>query len=177
MAGRTPEEAAENFVNFIKESLSCVTSHFLNAHSQSSELHKIFYDPYPTVHTRSGPSYRISVTQIFRVVNDPNTAGQYKAKTQEYSYRLLKSGNTESEIVAYHWHPQDPGVRYPHLHVKAAHPRIHFPTSRVCLEDFVSMLMRDFHVRPKLSHDECKRILSKNKEAFERMATWKIQNP
>lgn len=53
----------------------------------------------------------VSVTQIFRTVPDPNEEGQFKARTQEYSYRLLEAEEDEREILAYHWHPNDPGVK------------------------------------------------------------------
>ncbi len=176
MAGKTPREAADNFVYFLKETLSCLSDHFLNAFQQSSKLYKIYYDPYATVSANDGATYHLSVTQIFRVMAHPELKGQYKARTQEYSYRLLTGAGEETEILAYHWHPLEPGVSYPHLHIKEA-PRIHFPTSRVCLEDFVQLLMRDYDVRPVLPHSEYREILNRNKKAFEKMATWKIQNP
>lgn len=176
MARKTPKEAADNFVDFVKETLSCITSHYLNAYPQSSKLYKLFYEPYAEISARGGSKYRLSVTQVFRVIPHPGLEGQYKANTQEYSYRLLAGPGDDTEMLAYHWHPQEPGVSYPHLHIKES-KRIHFPTSRVCLEDFVSLLMRDYHIRPRLSHSECKEILERNKRAFEKMATWKVQSP
>lgn len=176
MPGRTPREAADNFAKFLRETLSCISSHYVSAHQQSDRLYKVYYEPYATVRSRNGPTFRVSVTQIFRAVSHPDLEGKFKASTQEYSYRLLSGPEENTEILAYHWHPQEPGVTYPHLHL-AQSPRIHFPTSRVCLEDFVSLLMRDYGVRPLLSHSKCKEILGRNKKAFEKMATWKIQNP
>jgi hypothetical protein len=176
VAGRTAQEAADNFVHFLKETLSCLTDHYLSAYQQSARLYKVFYDPYASLVTRDGLEYQLSFTQVFRVIPHPDMPGQFKAKTQEYSYRLLLGPEEQSEVLAYHWHPQDPGVHFPHLHIVQAH-RIHFPTSRVCLEDFALLLMRDYRVRPRLSHAECKEILERNKRAFEKMATWKIQNP
>lgn len=175
MAGKSPREAADNFVHFLKETLSCVSDHFLSAYQQSSKLYKVYYEPYAEVVGSDGVIYRLSVTQIFRVVPLTETKGEYKAQTQEYSYRLLDAAGDENEILAYHWHPHDPGVKYPHLHVRAAH-RIHFPTSRVCLEDFILLLIRDYKVETQLPHAEWKAILDKNKKAFEKMATWKIQH-
>jgi len=174
--GKTPREAADNFVNFLKETLSCISSQYVTAYQQSDKLFKIYYEPYAVVTTRENREYCLSVTQIFRVIPHPNLEGQFKARTQEYSYRLLAGPGENTEILAYHWHPQEPGVNYPHLHLRL-YQRIHFPTSRVCLEDFVSLLMRDYGVRPRKSHSECREILDRNKKAFEKMATWKVQNP
>ena len=176
MAGKTPREAADNFVNFLKETLSCISSQYVTAYQQSDKLFKIYYEPYAVVGTKEGKEFCLSVTQIFRVMPHPDLERQFKARTQEYSYRLLAGPGENTEILAYHWHPQKPGVNYPHLHLRL-YPRIHFPSSRVCLEDFVSLLIRDYAVRPQKSHSECREILMRNKKAFEKMATWKIQSP
>jgi hypothetical protein len=80
------------------------------------------------------------------------------------------------DIVAYHWHPNDSDLRSPHMHV-ADVPRVHFPTSRVSLEDFIVMTIRYYDVRPRLRHAEWTAILEKNKRAFEESATWKIRHP
>ncbi len=173
MAGKSPREAADNFVFFIKETLSCISDHYVSAYQQSTKLYKIYYEPYATLVAEDGKTYLLSITQIFRTIPHPEQIGQFKAKTQEYSYRLMAGEKENSELVAYHWHPHDPGVKFPHLHLKAS-PRIHFPTSRVCLEDFVWLLMRDYQVKPRLKDDEWKEILERNKKAFEKMATWKV---
>lgn len=173
MAGRTPKEAADNFIHYFKESLNCLSSQFVKAFPQTPKLYKIFYDPYLVVPAKNEASYCVSVTQVFRTISDPNNQGQFKATTQEYSYVLLKE-NCEKEIVSYHWHPNDPGIHYPHLHIEGQ--RTHFPTSRVCLEDFIFMLFRDYDIKRNLSQAECKRVLEKNKRAFEKGATWKVQH-
>lgn len=177
MAEKTPKEAAERFIDFLKETLSCISSHFVSAYQQSEKFYKIYYEPYAHLNGRGEKHYALSITQIFRTVQIPDgepNGGWFKAKTQEYSYRLIE-GAQENEIVAYHWHPNDPGVKFPHLHIQVPDlHRIHFPTSRVCLEDFVYLLMRDYEIVPKLSRAACKEILERNKKAFEKMATWKI---
>lgn len=179
MPGRTPKEAADNFIYFLRETLTCLSSEFVSAFQQSDKLFKVYYDPYVRVGAKGGRVYRVSVTQIFRAMLDPNQNGQYKARTQEYSYSLLQDDDDDRvEIVSYHWHPNDPGVKYPHLHIHVPKlTRIHFPTSRVCLEDFVLLLFRDYEVKANVPHLEYKRILEKNKKSFEKWATWKIQNP
>jgi hypothetical protein len=175
VSGSSPKDAANNFAHFLRETLSCITPQFVSAFQQSDKLYKIWFEPYARVTTTDGGSLYISVTQIFRVVPHPETQGQFKAKTQEYSYRLLGDQNQEEEILAYHWHPNDFDVKYPHLHVRSA-PRVHFPTSRVCLEDFVLLLIRYYNARPKLPHAKWRGILDKNKKAFEKMATWKVEH-
>ncbi len=175
MAAKSPKEAADNFVFFLRETLSCISDHYLSAFHQSEKLYKAFYEPYAKITGRDGIVYNLSVTQIFRTVPVPGSKGEFKAQTQEYSYRLLDETGNEDEFFAYHWHPLDPGVRYPHLHIKTAH-RIHFQTSRVCLEDVILLLIRDYKIRPRLPHAEWREILSRNKKAFEKMASWKIHH-
>jgi hypothetical protein len=174
VAGKTPKEAADNFIHYLKESLSCLSSHYVTAYQQTDKLYKIFYEPYAIVPARNTNRYQVSIIQIFKTIPDPKNEGEFKATTREYSYVLL-TGDGETEIASYHWHPHDPGVHYPHLHVHSVE-RIHFPTSRVCLEDFIFMLFRDYDVRRNLPQAECKRILDKNKRAFEKSATWKVQH-
>jgi hypothetical protein len=174
VSGKTPQEAADNFIYYLRETLTCLSSQFVSAYRQSDKLFKVYYEPYARVRVHGGDYYQVSITQIFRVIPDPREDKQFKARTQEYSYSLLGDDDGH-ELLSYHWHPNDPGVKYPHLHI-AELKRIHFPTSRVCLEDFVSLLFRDYDVKPNLPHAEYKRILEKNKKSFEKWATWKIQH-
>jgi hypothetical protein len=179
--GKSPKEAIDNFAQYFKESLSCVTAGGVTAFQESRNLYKITCDPPAKLSKRSGGNLFIIATQVLTAVPDPNAEGrfkaQFKAKTREYSYRLVEEGNIAApDIVAYHWHPNDSDLRTPHLHV-AAVPRVHFPTSRVCLEDFIEMTIRYFEVRPTMKYSEWSAILDKNKRAFEMMASWKVQHP
>ena len=175
MPGKSPKEAADTFVGFLRESLHCLSDHYLTAFQQSEKLYKIYYEPYADLLSREYTNYKVSITQIFKTIPDPQQAKQFKATTQEYSYTLLNAAG--QEVVSYHWHPNDPGVSFPHLHIhQQAIKRIHFPTSRVCIEDFILMLFREFEIRPNVSHAEYKRVLEQNKRNFEKWATWKIQH-
>ena len=154
-----------------------MTAGWVTAFQESRHLYKITCDPPAKLSKRSGGNLFIIATQVLTAVPDPNAAGQFKAKTREYSYRLVEEENIAApDIVAYHWHPNESDLRTPHLHV-AAVPRVHFPTSRVCLEDFIEMTIRYFGVRPIPKYSECSAILDKNKRAFEKMASWKVQHP
>ena len=59
------------------------------------------------------------------------------------AYRYLLDNSTGAELVAYHWHP-DAGFDERACSTSAsAHPlqrRMHLPTGRVPLEDFVAFL-------------------------------------
>lgn len=177
VAGRTPREAADNFASFLDETISCITAETLTAFQQSDRLYRVFSHPPFSLNTRSGARIFLSITQVFSVGLSADDKTQFKGKTRFYSYRLSQQADVGAkEVLAYHWHPLESDVRHPHLHV-ACVPRVHFPTSRVCLEDVIEMLIRYYGVRPRLLHDEWTGILNKNKSAFEQMATWKIRHP
>jgi hypothetical protein len=177
VAGKTPREAADNFVSFLDETISCVTADTLTAFQQSDKRYRVLSHPPLSLDTRSGARLFLSITQVFSIGPHPKEPKQFKVTTREYSYRLPKQADVgANEILSYHWHPASFDVRHPHLHV-ACVPRVHFPTSRVCLEDLIEMLIRYYGVRPRLKHAEWMKILNKNKTAFEQMATWKIHHP
>ena len=177
MGAKSEPEAADKFAGFLQETVSCVTDEWLTNFHQSKKLYKIWTHPPISLSTQSGAKPLLSVTQVFTVVPDPLDEGTFKAKTREYSYRLTTSAATgQRETVSYHWHPHEFEVRYPHLHVGRV-PRVHFPTSRVCLEDFILMLIKYYGVKPMMRTQEWKNVLLKNKTAFEKWATWKIQQP
>jgi len=174
VAANSPREAVDNFAGYFKETLSCVTAGFVTVFQESKNLYKITCDPPLRMSKRSGGNLFVIATQT---LSTAQIDGTFKAKTREYSYRLVAAGDIAApDIIAYHWHPHDSDLRSPHLHI-ADVPRVHFATSRVCLEDFVMMLIRYYDIRPRLKHAEWTGILDKNKAAFEKHATWKIKHP
>jgi len=177
VAGKSEKEAADSFLAYLHETLSCVTTGSLTAYQQSKKLYKVWFNPAAQLATRSGGKLFLSFTQVLGAGPDPSESGQFKVSTREYSYRLLQRVDVASrEILAYHWHPNDSAVRDPHLHIRSV-PRVHFSTSRVCLEHFIGMLINYYGVRPKMKYSEWTAIIAKNKKAFEQKATWKVQHP
>ncbi len=175
MPAKSAREAVDNFAGYFRETLSCVTAGFITVFQESKNLYKITCDPPARVSKRSGGHLFVIATQTLGIAR--NADETYKVKTREYSYRLVMEENVAAtDVVAYHWHPHESELRSPHLHI-ADVPRIHFPTSRVCLEDFVMMLMRYYDVRPRLTTSLWTEILERNKAAFEKSATWKIKHP
>ena len=174
MHATSENDAVSNFIHFLQETLSCVTNAHLIGFHQSRNLRKVWFSPAARVSTMSGPHRFIFVTQVFTVTKVPGQPRFFKVNTREYSYRFSDSDNIEDDdLIAYHWHPNEFEVRYPHLHVRSV-KRVHFPTSRVCLEDFVRLLIDYYEVKPRLAHSQWTDILEKNKKAFDRGATWKI---
>lgn len=113
--------------------------------------------------------------------------GNYKVMTRRYSYSLLSEKAISTHgVLSYHWHPEESAVDFPHLHIRitpqVGYPELelrihtaHYSTSRVCLEDFVMCLIRYYDVRPRMAKSKWQPLLKKNKAAFDKWATWKIQ--
>ena len=57
-----------------------------------------------------------------------------------------------------------PNLGYPEIERKIA--RAHFPSSRVCLEDFIKLLIDYYDIKPLLYHSTRRRIFRKNKTAW-----------
>ena len=103
MPGKSPKEAIDNFAQYFKESLSCVTAGWVTAFQESRNLYKITCDPPAKLTKRSGGNLFIIATQVLTAVPDPNAEGQFKAqlkaKTREYSYRLVEEENIAALVA------------------------------------------------------------------------------
>jgi hypothetical protein len=101
--GKSPKEAIDNFAQYFKESLSCVTAGWVTAFQESRNLYKITCDPPAKLTKRSGGNLFIIATQVLTAVPDPNAEGQFKAqlkaKTREYSYRLVEEENIAALVA------------------------------------------------------------------------------
>lgn len=189
MGQKTPELASERFTHFFSETLSCVTTHGLIG-IQKKRLNKItFYPPAP-VYTNAGAVLFVSVTHVFTIVEDKQEGG-YKVSSREYFYKLADNpyeSEHDKGVFSYHWHPISYPIRHPHLHITITPilgyhglelriNRAHYPTSRVCVEDFVRLLIEGYDIKPRCNRSEWSRILRKNKTAFHNHATWSISPP
>lgn len=187
MPGKNQSEAVSEFLRSIRETLHCITSAELNAYQETDKLFKFFFEPAARVVARNGVKFYISIAQTFTVQEGED--GSFKVHTREYSYVF----STEREPakhgrIAYHWHPQDFDLRDPHLHIaitpQLGYPEIdqkisraHYPTSRVCLEDFILLLIKYYDIKSPLPESQWRRTIKKNKSAFAEQATWFVQQP
>jgi hypothetical protein len=182
--GRTAKEAIETFAGFMDETLSCLTNRRLLAHQRANNTYLLFYGEPVPLRSDTGARFYLQVTQVCNAV--PLGDGTYKARTREYSYVFSESSELDHHgLVSYHWHPNDFNLRDPHLHLRIT-PQVgcpeiehklskaHFPTSRVCLEDFVTLLLKYYDIKSPLHHSTYRSILKKNKTAFSKNATWTV---
>jgi hypothetical protein len=123
-----------------------------------------------------GEGLRISLLQTYRIVEtDDPERGPLKVSTRAYTYTLEDAD--EREIVAFHWHPagRSPVTR-PHLHlgpgcgVEAAVSKVHFPTGRISVGDFLWTLIDGFDVPAR--RDDWQNVLDASRDVFEEWRTW-----
>ncbi len=106
----------------------------------------------------------LSISQRIGPNLDPGK--EHKITTLAYLYALRVSTDIKEPLVRYEYVPQEaasPDYPYPkgHMHIYAAAPdydalmqqygskplyRIHFPTGRITLEEFIRLLIIEFHV-------------------------------
>jgi hypothetical protein len=177
VAGRSESEAAQNFLDPLQRSFSCVTHSILFNHGgyHAGPIHVV---------TVGGPGYadlpapnplQITLTHHYRIVEEPSEVrGPWKVSTVGYIYEVVNRDG--QRIIAYHWHPMDHGTpQFPHLHVglgSGAHnsyAKPHYPTGRVALEQVLRLLIVEFGVEPR--RDDWADILDDSQAAYEEWRT------
>jgi hypothetical protein len=185
--GKTPEKAIETFAGFMSETLSCLTGRRLDAFQKSANTFALLYKNPVLIRSSNGERFYLHIAQVCSTEECED--GSFKAHTREYNYVFSDSPSQDHHgILSYHWHPERFEVRHPHLHIRftaqTGSPliehkisRAHFPTSRVCLEDFVMLLLDYYDIRSPIGNHESNKILKRNKKAFSKGATWTIGHP
>lgn len=132
----------------------------------------------------------IYVGQVCRIIRDPRPDyGPYRVTTLKYKYQVLIGTASEEaeeakEIIEFHY-TQSPdrsgSVAFPHAHVRAraiARPftrkvwslhRVHLPTDRVSVEQFIEMVINDFGAKP--TRRDAIRLLRENDRRFRNYRT------
>ena len=175
MAGNSPYKAVQNFLDPLKEAISCITNSVIvqTAARGSYELdakYALYVGNQTTpMFSVSGSSDLLVETSMnFRIIRDnrPNM-GPFRVTITAYNYMIMDA--EETEILAYHWH-SEAGLTYPHLHVTKLGKKYHLPTGRVSLEQVIRLLLNDFQVQPRKQH--WSKILNRTQTIFERYRSW-----
>lgn len=118
---------------------------------------------------------RLSVRQRYRIVDAEGERGPVKVSTRAYAY-ILKDADGH-ELVAFHWHPGDTSpMPRPHMHLGAgsgvnpALSKVHFPTGRISIEDFLWLAIHGFDAQPQ--RDDWEDVLGESRGKFEDWRTW-----
>lgn len=169
------------FHDALGSTISCVTATPLTvspAYSSSNTLYTLYIGQESPV-SLNGPNHLLlSVAHRYRIAPTGGLlARKYRVRTVAYYYAL--EDDAGHEVIAYHWHPEDRGESFPHIHLEAGagtlrpeFHRAHLPTERIALEDFIRLRIRDFAVTPNRA--DYPAILDRNKHAYENARSWPI---
>lgn len=169
MAGRTPREAVDNFLEPLKEVVGCVTDEGFLARIRrpGGPYPAYFQSGFAIVDRKAGLSpLRLALTQHYHVGPADGQPGLWTVRTSGWIYDVADSRDTL--IAAFHWHPEDSGrVTRPHIHVHGQHDtvelhKLHFPTGNVSLDVLVRFLIEDLDVQPRTPDWE--RILERHEQ-------------
>ncbi len=181
MAGSTPAEAVQNFVEPIQKAVSCVTDGVLNVgggYHPSETPHVLLLNGGSPVGLAGDSRLSLSVIQHYRIMEHAGARGPWKVSTGAYCYSLEDAEG--SEVMAYHWHPNQPGVTFPHLHMRADAQvgpkplhKYHLPTGRVAIEELLRLAIKELgvEVRPRRRED-WEDVLDSAQAVYEEWRTW-----
>lgn len=171
MAGKTPYQAVKNFLTPLQRAVSCVSHAVIQHGGREYELNA---GPYALVVSgkrklKRDPPLTLDIRMQYKIVEASGDRGPYKVTITAYMYMV--DDHQGHEIFSYHWQPDGPKVKFPHLHVE--HPnfkKAHFPTGRISLEEVLSLLITDFEVHPLRPNWD--RILTETHKKFATYRTW-----
>jgi hypothetical protein len=123
---------------------------------------------------KSSPRLYLTVKMLYRVTEVEGDRGPCKVSTAAYYYALHDA--RQRELIAFHWHPEAEGPKEPHLHIYAPSnvidllAKVHLPSGRIALEQFLRFLIQELEVKPV--RPDWDRILSGTQKAYERFRSW-----
>lgn len=173
MAGKTPRDAVQNYLAPLQRAISCVSPAVIQHGGQVYDVHA---GPYALLVGEAGkcklkrdPPLTLDLRMQYRIVEASGDRGPFKVTTTAYMY--IVDDHHGHEVFSYHWQPDEPTTRFPHLHV--GHPpmkKAHFPTGRIALEEVLRLLITGFGVRP--SRQDWSQILTSTQRQFTTWRTW-----
>ena len=181
MAGKSPAEAVNNFLEPLHKVIDCLTQAQLTV---KGGYYPTTEDPHALTLGDGLPQRLSGATELYLVVKqfyyvirveDPDGL-PWKVSTAEYNYNLRDSDNRI--LIAYHWHPAERyKVRTPHLHLGQGAKvgrqdlyRVHIPTGRIAIEDLARFAIKELGVAPR--RDDWEEVLSRARKTYEDRRTW-----
>jgi hypothetical protein len=123
---------------------------------------------------KSNPPLYLTVKMLYRVTEAKGERGPWRVSTAAYYYALHDS--KRRELLAFHWHPDSEGRKDPHLHIYDAAniirllAKVHLPTGRIALEDFLRFLIQELKVKPIRADWE--QVFRGTQAAYEQFRSW-----
>jgi hypothetical protein len=171
--GKSPADALDEYVQPIRKSLQCLTpSKFAHVSPKAGIIQDLIIDEIGGAKLISALHINYRVSVLHKFVIQPSSRS-YKVRTLAYRYNLdIETQDGTEEIVGYHWHPRG-AHQFPHIHVAGADPsfhKVHLPTCRISLEDFLLCLIEDFGIPARTPN--YRTILERNRRKFFEHCKW-----
>lgn len=174
LAGKTPHQAVKNCLDPLSLAASCVTRDVLVASgSDVDKLESLAINRGSPSRLRGRRLY-LTVKMLYRVTEADGERGPWKVSTAAYFYAL--HDERQREIIAFHWHPETENQKEPHLHVYPASnimtllAKVHLPTGRITLEQFLRFLIIELDVKPL--RNDWERVLAGTERRHLQYRTW-----
>jgi hypothetical protein len=188
LAGRTPYEAAENFLGPLKRCVSHFTGDQLELSAggrhPADEPHSVALNRGQLSRLRSDPPLALLLSINYKIVEAEGDRGPWRTTTTKYEYAIHKWKDPQRELIAFHWHPSD-RVDWPHVHLKweilredAPLPRrkLRIRTHRVSIENVFQMLVSEMGCEP-ISTRDWETTLAETEARFRQYQSWGAEPP
>lgn len=184
MPGSSPGEAVAAFLDPVKSALRVLDCEGVLVYRDHPPL-----DAVQTATLERGEGMRVAATGPyshlrllvvleFKVIRceEDEVRGPYRCTSVGYIFELQDASNTE--IVSYHWHPTHRAspVTKPHAHVGDKYveqmARLHIPTPRVTVEEFVEVCIDQFGAATRMEEDAWRERLGESLDRHRQYREW-----
>jgi hypothetical protein len=120
-------------------------------------------------------SLALTVNLIFVVLEEDGPRGPFRCSSRSYVMGLKEPDG--AEVISYHWHPESVSPETgPHFHIGERRVRqvvrLHVPTPRVSVEEFVRTAIQSFGVEPTVDEDVWRPLLDESQHVHETWRSW-----
>jgi len=177
LAGRTPRDAVQEFLEPLREVAGCITAEGFVARGfdpAGGPYVATFQSGVAVLDRRRGlPPVKLMLFHRYRLLESVGDRNPWRTSTTEWIYDI--ADQNDALIVAFHRHPGAGRIGWPHAHAHGAHElaslhKLHIPTGRLSLEAVVRFLIEDLDVVPRRTN--WREILDRHEEAFRVRRTW-----
>lgn len=187
MAGRNPYEAVTNFLEPLNLAVSMFTRDQLSLspggrHPRAEEdpPHSVILNRGQLSRLRRDPALGLLLALHYDIVEAKGELGPWKTTCTKYEYAFHWWDDPQRELLAFHWHPEDPSVDWPHVHLKAevlhenapfTGRKLRLPTGRISVEYVLQMAVMEMGAEA-LDPDRWDEVLRASEEIFRTYRTW-----
>jgi pyruvate-formate lyase-activating enzyme len=162
LSANSEAEAVTAYLKRLQRILDCVSQDVVHVtpggYQRLGQPHEAMLNRGKPTRLGRTPALLLNVALRYTIVREETNQRAWAIQTVGYIYSLRD--DTDTEFLAYHWHPSDGSrVRHPHLHIRdgalsSASPlrRAHVATGMVALEDVIQTAIEEFGVPPRQRH-------------------------